>query len=61
MQFVIQVNGKLRGKLSAAKDTDQDTLLAMAKADDNVQRFLDDKTVRKVIVVPGKLINIVVG
>ena len=61
VQFVIQVNGKLRGKLSAAKDTDQDTLLAMAKADDNVQRFLDDKTVRKVIVVPGKLINIVVG
>ncbi|GFZ81365.1 leucine--tRNA ligase [Pseudohongiella nitratireducens] len=61
VQYVIQVNGKLRGKLSAAKDADQDTLMAMAKEDDNVQRFLDDKTVRKVIVVPGKLINIVVG
>lgn len=61
VQFVVQVNGKLRGKLSAAADADQDTLMALAKADDNVQRFLEDKTVRKVIVVPGKLINIVVG
>lgn len=61
VQYVIQVNGKLRGKLSAAKDADQDALTEMAKEDENVQRFLDGKTVRKVIVVPGKLINIVVG
>ena len=61
LQYVIQVNGKLRGKLSAAKDADQDTLTAMAKEDENVQRFIEGKTIRKVIVVPGKLINIVVG
>jgi leucyl-tRNA synthetase len=61
VQFVVQVNGKLRGKLSAAADADQDTLMTLAKADENVQRFLEEKTVRKVIVVPGKLINIVVG
>ena len=61
LQYVIQVNGKLRGKLSAATDADQDTLTAMAKEDENVQRFIEGKTIRKVIVVPGKLINIVVG
>lgn len=61
VQFVVQVNGKLRGKLNAAADADQNSLMALAKEDENVQRFLEDKTVRKVIVVPGKLINIVVG
>lgn len=61
VQLVIQVNGKLRGKLDVAKDTDQKTLEALALADANVQKFTDGKTVRKIIVVPGKLINIVVS
>jgi leucyl-tRNA synthetase len=61
VQLVIQVNGKLRGKLDVAKDTDQQALEALALADTNVQKFTDGKTVRKIIVVPGKLINIVVG
>ncbi|WP_237134721.1 leucine--tRNA ligase [Pseudohongiella sp. O18] len=61
IQVVIQVNGKLRGKLTVARDTSKDKLEALAMADDNVQRHIADKTVRKVIVVPGKLINIVVG
>lgn len=61
VQLVIQVNGKLRGKLAVAKDTDQKTLEALALADSHVQKFTDGKTVRKIIVVPGKLINIVVG
>ncbi|MAY56645.1 MAG: leucine--tRNA ligase [Gammaproteobacteria bacterium] len=61
IQVVIQVNGKLRGKLTVARDTGKDKLEALAMADDNVQRHIADKTVRKVIVVPGKLINIVVG
>lgn len=61
IQLVIQVNGKLRGKLDVAKDTEQKTLEALALADTNVQKFTDGKTVRKIIVVPGKLINIVVG
>ncbi|MBC55081.1 MAG: leucine--tRNA ligase [Gammaproteobacteria bacterium] len=61
VQLVIQVNGKLRGKLDVAKDTAQQTLETLALADANVQKFTDGKTVRKIIVVPGKLINIVVG
>ncbi|OFE11047.1 leucine--tRNA ligase [Pseudohongiella acticola] len=61
IQLVIQVNGKLRGKLDVAKDTDRDTLQSLALADANVQKFTDGKSLRKVIVVPGKLINIVVG
>ncbi|MEM9057208.1 MAG: class I tRNA ligase family protein, partial [Pseudomonadota bacterium] len=59
--YVVQVNGKLRAKLSVAADLEREALEAMAIADDNVQRFVDGKTVRKVIVVPGKLVNIVVG
>ncbi|MEX0738493.1 MAG: leucine--tRNA ligase [Pseudohongiella sp.] len=61
MQLVIQVNGKLRGKLNVARDTDQKTLETLALADANVQKFAEGKTVRKIIVVPGKLINIVVS
>lgn len=61
IQLVIQVNGKLRGKLDVAKDTNQKTLESLALADTNVQKFTDEKTVRKIIVVPGKLINIVVS
>ncbi len=61
IQLVIQVNGKLRGKLDVAKDTEQNTLEALALADPNVQKFTEGKTVRKIIVVPGKLVNIVVS
>ena len=59
--LVVQVNGKLRGKIEVPADADTDTIKALAKADSNVQRFLEDKTIRKEIVVPNKLVNIVVG
>ena len=58
---MVQVNGKLRGKIEVPADADTDTIKALAKADSNVQRFLEDKTIRKEIVVPNKLVNIVVG
>ncbi|MDH5518331.1 MAG: leucine--tRNA ligase [Gammaproteobacteria bacterium] len=61
IDLMIQVNGKLRGKISVATDADKESIEKLALADDNVQRFIADKTVRKVIVVPGRLINIVVG
>jgi len=61
IDMVIQVNGKLRAKISVDASTDRDTIQQLALADDNVQRFMEDKTVRKVIVVPGKLVNIVVS
>ncbi len=59
--IVVQVNGKVRGKVTVAADADKDTVEAAALADTNVMRFIADKTVRKVIVVPGRLVNIVVG
>ena len=59
--LVVQVNGKLRAKLEAPVSAGKDELEALAMADEAVQKQLEGKTVRKVIVVPGKLVNIVVG
>lgn len=59
IEVVIQVNGKLRAKTEVAIDSDQDSVLAIATAIDNVQSHIDGKTVRKVIWVPNKLLNIV--
>jgi len=59
IQIIVQVNGKLRAKLKLAADATKDTIEAAALADEGVQRFLEEKTVRKIIVVPGKLVNIV--
>ena len=60
LEIVVQVNGKLRGKISVAADADNDSIEAAALADANVQRFVAGKQVRKTIVVPGRLVNIVV-
>jgi leucyl-tRNA synthetase len=59
IQMVIQVNGKLRGKLEVARDIDDSELEKLAYRDANVRKHLEGMTVRKVIVVPGKLVNIV--
>ncbi|WP_349431710.1 leucine--tRNA ligase [Methylomarinum sp. Ch1-1] len=59
LQMVIQVNGKLRSKLDVAVSASKEEIEALALADDNVQRYLGDKAVKKVIVVPKKLVNIV--
>jgi len=61
IEMVVQVNGKVRARLAVDADADKDSIEKAALADENVLRFTEDKTVRKVIVVPGKLINIVVG
>jgi leucyl-tRNA synthetase len=58
--IVVQVNGKLRGRFSIGTDADQDTLKKMALDDQRVQGFIAGKPIRKVIVVPNKLVNIVV-
>ena len=58
---VVQVNGKVRGKVTVAADADQDTVLSTAQADENVSRHLEGVSIRKVIYVPGKLLNLVVG
>jgi leucyl-tRNA synthetase len=59
IEMVIQVNGKVRAKITVAADIDRETVSSQAVEQDNVQRFLEGVTVRKVIVVPGKLVNIV--
>lgn len=61
IELVIQVNGKLRSKFQADVDAPRDKVEAFALQDDNVARFIDGKTIRKVIHVPNKLINFVVG
>ena len=60
IEIIVQVNGKLRGRISVAPDADRDSISALALADKNVQRFVADKVVRKTIVVPGRLVNVVV-
>jgi len=57
--YVLQVNGKVRGRVEVPADADKASVEAAAMADENVQRFIGDATVRKVIVVPNKLVNIV--
>jgi leucyl-tRNA synthetase len=57
--IVVQVNGKLRAKLTVAADATKDQVEALGLADEHVQKFTEDKTIRKVIYVPGKLLNIV--
>lgn len=60
LQLIVQVNGKLRARVTVAASADQSTCQAVALQDENVIRHIRGKTVRKVIVVPGKLVNIVV-
>jgi leucyl-tRNA synthetase len=57
--LVIQVNGKRRGELAVARDADEATVREAALADENVRRHLEGKAPRKVIVVPGRLVNVV--
>ncbi|MFC3283795.1 leucine--tRNA ligase [Litchfieldella rifensis] len=61
VELVVQVNGKLRARLEVPADADKAAVEAQAMAAENVQRHIEGKAVRKVIVVPGKLVNIVVG
>jgi leucyl-tRNA synthetase len=59
VEVVVQVNGKVRGKLDAAIDSPKEVLEQAALAQENVQKFLEGVTVRKIIVIPNKLVNIV--
>ncbi|HEC74790.1 MAG TPA: leucine--tRNA ligase [Methylophaga aminisulfidivorans] len=61
IELMIQVNGKLRAKVSVPAEAEQSVIEAAAYADENVQRFTEGKDVRKVILVPGRLLNIVVA
>jgi leucyl-tRNA synthetase len=60
IEMVIQVNGKLRAKMQVGANTDKASCEAMAVDNEQVKKFIGDKTIRKVIVVPKKLVNIVI-
>jgi leucyl-tRNA synthetase len=60
IEMVVQINGKLRAKFETSPDTTQADIEAEARALENVAKFIEGKTIRKVIVVPNKLVNFVV-
>jgi leucyl-tRNA synthetase len=60
VEIVVQVNGKLRARISVAADADEEMLREAAAADAKVRKFIGEAAIRKVIVVPGKLVNIVI-
>ena len=59
MTLVVQVNGKLRGQIEVPVSADRETIEQAARAEPNVRRFVEDKSPRKVVIVPGKLVNLV--
>jgi len=60
MTLVVQVQGKKRGEITLAKDADQDAALALAQSDASIAKWLDGMQIVKVVLVPGRLLNIVV-
>lgn len=60
VEMIVQVNGKLRARIEMPKDADQETAQAKALANEHVQKFMDGKEIKKVIVVPNHIVNIVV-
>lgn len=58
--IVVQVNGKLRGKFDVEPDTSEEVLKEIILADDTIQKFIQQKPIKKFIYIPGKLANIVV-
>jgi leucyl-tRNA synthetase len=60
LEYVVQVNGKVRGKIQVPADADRQAVESAALDNDNVRRFIGEAQVRKVILVPNKLVNLVV-
>src|SRR6202007_1968627 len=60
VELVVQVNGKLRGSIKVPKAADRAAIEELARANPNVQRYVSGQNVKKVVVVPGRLINLVV-
>ncbi|PKM15332.1 MAG: hypothetical protein CVV12_09120 [Gammaproteobacteria bacterium HGW-Gammaproteobacteria-2] len=61
LTLAVQVNGKLRGQIAVSVDAPREQIEQQAMNEESVVRYLEGFTVRKVIVVPGKIVNIVVG
>ena len=58
--YVFQVNGKIRDRLEVSVDISKEKIESLALASENIQKYIEGKTIRRIIVVPGKLVNIVV-
>lgn len=58
---VVQINGKVRAKITVPTNADQDTVIAMVKALPGIQKYITDKAIQKIIYVTGKLLNIVIA
>jgi len=61
IELMVQVNGKVRSKIEIAVNASKDEIEKLALVDENVIRFIADKSVKRIIVVPGRLVNIVIG
>ena len=61
LTLAVQVNGRVRGQIEIAADAEEASVVAAAKGNDNVARYLEGGELRKTIVVPGKLVNLVIG
>ena len=61
VEMPVQILGKVRGHITVPTDADAKTIEQMVSANAHIKELLDGKTVRKVIVVPGKIVNIVTG
>ena len=59
VEIVVQINGKVRAKMTIARNSTREQLEEIAVGDEKVKEFIEGKTIRKVIAVPGKLVNIV--
>ena len=60
IELVVQVNGKLRAQIRVAREADRATIERTALAHEHIQKTIAGQTVKKIIVVPGRLVNIVV-
>ena len=60
IELVVQVNGKVRGRITVAPDASQDVIKTVVMDEENVRKHIADRPVRKIIVVPGKLVNVVI-
>jgi len=60
IDLIVQINGKLRGQITVSHESDNKQIEEMVLQQENIQRHLGDKSIKKIVIVPGKLINIVV-
>ena len=61
IELPVQINGKVRGKVTIARAAREDEAREAALAEENVKRFVADKVVKKIVYVPGRILNVIIG